>query len=334
MCVLLVLLCWGSLELATEAEVWVEGTHDLIEMDVSGQGFALLLRSQPHVRYFDLTGRELGQWGHRGEGPGELGNIRDIATEDDRVLVLSKVPNKIDVFDTRGHHLDTVRLDQFVISSKLEVAGGRTLVQGGGWLAPTHALIDIEDRVISDLGTVRLGQLVTLQPTKGPSLTLPAPYASRDHWNLLSDGRLVRFGMNGADLVVGDETWPLKKRTDPVTHKAFSLWLNRYFPAGGRETMPLGCWQREAEQISPPTHYPPVIDLLTDGTTIWALRAISRESLIWERYAQGTLVAVLNIPAHYRIFIIRQGRVYLTDSEREDDHPFGIFSFAEQRSFR
>jgi len=98
------------------------------------------------------------------------------------------VPNRVSVFSLSGEYKSSIKLAEFVFSKRLEVCNGVGLVEGGGLLAEKNELVFLHDGNKQIIERIHQGEQVKLQPPTGPSLTLPAPYAKRDHWALLENG--------------------------------------------------------------------------------------------------------------------------------------------------
>jgi hypothetical protein len=130
------------------------------------------------VAKFDREGNWVGTWGEPGSGPGQFSTLHSIATDDkDRIYVADRGNARIQVFDTTGKLLSTLRIDVPAPRDARVLIGNRPAETGG---AP------------SGNGTLRPGSPWALCITPGPTqyLYVADAYPGRIY-KLTLDGKVL-----------------------------------------------------------------------------------------------------------------------------------------------
>ncbi|MDJ0838713.1 MAG: 6-bladed beta-propeller [Acidobacteriota bacterium] len=322
---LLLVLVSLDLEIAGDPVLDIPGVYGLQGFDSQGKIIVLALKISPNVRLFDQKGQLLRKWGRRGQGPGDFTNVKDVAIIDDSIWVLNKIPNKVVVFSLSGVFIREVRLDcRHVV--RMEAGQGNVFIQDGGWFTPDNTLLRFDGKAVSRVRSIDLGKTETLTANGMPPLTIPSPFAHRDHWIVLDDGKIAYYSKNDRAFLFLNfdgsviETLPFKPEEYQVTKSSFDLWLNRTLPRTGKNiSFPTRGWRKLAADLIPPRHYPPVLDLIAEGGKLWIQRGYQREHQLWERYDKKKQTGTMMAPSHYQIIGFKAGRAFFVESREDDD---------------
>ena len=311
--------------------VTLANTYDLKSMVVSERYITLLLRSEPYVRVFDHSATPIAHWGRKGGGPDEFTSVQDIATLDDSVWVLNKLPGKILVFSMTGKLQQNINMNDLTFPTRIRPLGKRCIIQEGGMRLDQNDLLLLGDKAKSKLHIIDFGKIESLKSSSGIPLRVTSPYASRDHWDVSHEGLLIFSGKEQADLNFLDmngkivEKWDLENRKYRIPESAKNIWLDEKFPKTSSGGFPTGSWRREAEKLPLPEFYPAVMKLVVDHDRLWVLKAYTDKNQLWQCYQKGVKVNTLTLSNSYLVHAIYNGRVYATDLE-DDDTPIVVLA--------
>jgi len=305
-----------------------EGSQ-LVDLAVDDNHLVLLMRSPPFVRVLNHSGSELSTWGARGEGPGSFTTPRDIQVVNDEVWVLNLVPHRLTVCALDGTVKSTTRLDDIFWLVRVEPFQGKALIEGGSWASSTHQLYGGE-KGTTPIDTINRGPLVKLKPSSGPTSTIEAPFATRDHWAVMQGRHLVvNRSQSAAWVDIGSKKrWALPADVYRVPANGADIWLKRLFPGIVVADYAHTGWVKEAMAVPMPATFPTVLNLLVDGDHLWLHRAFTKTDQYWQCFQDGDMIRELRLPLDFYVYQIHSNRIYAVDLDHID-LPLVVHSFKE-----
>lgn len=305
----------------------VEDAFLINEVAMNETHIAILSRMPPFVQVLDHEFRSFGQWGIRGQGPGEFTHPEGICLVGSEVWVLNKLPNRILKFSLTGDFLRADKLDQAVFPIEIKANQKVVVIQDGGLFKNPNKLFTVKPGEMSLMLELDLGEVLTLSGNSGPSFSLKSPYSAGQLWDLQTSGNLVIYTPE-AGVSHHDSRMQLLKRWQPresaylIPDEARSLWLDKYFAISS--SLPVSVWREKAEKVAMPKTFAQVLDMKVEGSNVWLLRAYQQQGQLWECYENGQLVSTLRLPFSSIPHIIYNDMVILSDPAQ--DTPLSIYS--------
>lgn len=319
-------------ELSLKPFAKVENAFLVKEVAMSENFFAVLMKTPPFVQVLDRTAKEVALWGTRGRGPGELTHPVDIVFKGSKIWVLNKLPNQINMYLTDGTFLKSVSLDRAVFVVAMRASKNLVVIQDGGLYRNPNKLFAIENEKMRFLETLDLGDVVTLEPTSGPPLSLKAPYSKVEFWDLQEPDTLVTYSPENGIARKNSQLQLLEKWHPPskayrVPNEAKIRWLNHSFPSSS-SALPVTTWRKKAEKVPMPKAFAQVLQFFIDGNKVWLLRAYQPNGQLWECYQNQELICTARLPFSSKVHLIKENLVFLSDASEET--PFSIHTFSRK----
>lgn len=288
-------------------------------MALNNQHIAVLSWTEPYVTLFDRSGKKLTQWGSRGQGPGDLSYVQDIALINDQIWILNNIPTKINIYLEDGTLQRTISLGDYQWAPSLEISKNGAVAEAGAWQAPKNNLLSVGN-TLKKLGTITNKVKLKLKPESGPTLRVDAPFPDCDRWTVLDSGQLVtyRSGTRSLTLNNPNEVWQLETRTWPVPEQAAKFWLRKIFPGLNIEDYSANGWVKEAKKVAMPTSFPPVLRMLSWRDHLWIHRAYTAKNQIWECFYKREKLQTLTLSADLHIHLFNDGFILATDLAHSD----------------
>jgi len=281
------------------------------DVDLESDTVYVLTQPEPAVHVFE-RGDFSESWGKEGRGPGELTNPRSLGTNRNRIVVANMRPNRILWFSPSGtlKKEATIRSGLLTdIEFKSEEVVAQTEEFRGSMVTLAHvSSSDHTERLVS----FQSGPSVEIEPSVGPSLTLPAPFQSRTVWTLLENRRIARVEKGSRKVHVKDfhgetlQTLRIPEGAYDVREEDGRAWIYRQLNpqtlAFGQED-PFRKTREEAlETLDFPDRYPPALKILSDAKQgVWVLRADRKQGQIWTHLRVNHSPRTVSFPAGLRV---------------------------------
>ncbi len=299
----------------------------LVDMDVSDQYIALLMKYPPYVKVFNSGGEGLYQWGTRGQGPSDFTTVRDICLVGDEIWVLNLMPNRVSQFSLDGSFKRLVNLEKIFWLVRLEARDGKPLVEGGPWNSQKHMLYVLEDQTIKEVAQLTRGPLVQVKTKSGPAMNFELAFSERNFWDILHGKSIV---MSTKDKIVSvgvnQAAWRIDSKTFKVPKKSQTDWLKRALPGVDLERVGSSELVEKLMALPFPKVFPPVLELMADGGRLWVLRAFRENDQLWECYERGIKINELALPCGYKVLRFHGNRVFALNFD-DANFPLMVSSF-------
>jgi len=253
-------------------------------------------------------------WGIKGEGPGEFEAARSAARTPNGLFISDMRPgaSRIYEFTLDGELLTshTIRDATFVI--QLQSAGGEVVFQGQDFGSEEITLYHLTDEATSEILSLSGRPDQRIAPSRGPSLSVPLPFAPATQWALLSNGQLATWDGESTRLDIVDFSGsqvgdvPLPANDQPVTTEHEEWWFGQQFPEGqtffGQENLFAEVEREARRQLDFPETFPAAMALRADATQgVWVRRTPSLSGEIWMLLRSDGPVCTLQLKPNHRL---------------------------------
>ena len=312
------------------------------------------------IRIFEMGGELLANVGRKGEGPGEFVSPQWVGTVADTVWVADPAQQRITLFDATGEY---IRDERFSIPEAgldlVPARPGALMADGSIWTFGEASSEALSDGRVNSLPIRRRsrGEEVTLvhmlevefpirKLTFGDrpgAMFLPQPFAWRDHWSVVPDGRglvlveqsreenarLTSFSTDGSVREVAE----LQISNSEISGTAIEHWVARKVALFERfpSWLPDVPATKIYEHLDIPEVFPAIYEVIAGlGGTIW-LRTVPYdigEDVLWIGvHRDGSVEQEIVVPAETQIQFFGSGRAVGVRTD-EFDVPFlQVFSF-------
>ena len=284
----------------------------------------------PVVHLFSPSSYEF--WGDKGEGPGEFEAARSAAWASSGLFISDMRPgaSRIYEFAVDGNLLSshTIRDATFVI--QLQSAGGEMVFQGQDFGSEEITLYHLTDEATSEILSLSGRPEQRIAPSRGPSLSVPLPFAPATPWALLADGRLATwdrestgldlFDMNGS--TVGILPLPANKHALTAEHQEW--WFEQQFPEGqtffGQENVFAEVEREARRELEFPETFPRAMGIRADATQgVWVRRTPRLSGEIWMLLRSDGPVCTLQLKPGQRLMRVTENWITTLRSDDTGD---------------
>jgi len=221
-------------------------------------------------------------------------------------------PNRILWFDSTGSLIEEATSRRGLLT-RIQSSSEDVLAQFEKFRGSKVTVTRISSyQVEKPLFTYESGPSVSIEPSEGPSFTLPSPFRSRTIWTFLEGSRIARLqkGKEYVEIVNFEEetlkTLSIPKSNYDVNEKDGEAWIYRQLNpnqmAFGKEDPFRKTREKALETLRFPDKFPPALDILPDADQgIWLLRADKHTGQIWTHLRAKHPPRTIEFPSELRI---------------------------------
>jgi|GEM_PF-362468 len=263
------------------------------EVKLSRRGDVFVLDDE-EILQFDSSGKFLRNYFKKGQGPGEMQYVRDIAIDGENLAVFDSFPKKVCLFNFEGHLLSEFKISQLRAGARavrlIHVDGSNYYLTSSGFPDTGGKFVRVENPNYFEVYNEKTGQLDELGTFSVPAwvITGGGAGAMAETCSL----QIVPYKKN--QFVISHTEDYLLKILDAEKKEVVAAFSRKYkkvkIPQARRRPTRIAVTDREYSYN--PTHYNDILGVLVVGDLIWALTSTVDKS-------KGLLVDVFNGQGQY-----------------------------------